>query len=461
MQVRRAKAIGVLADPQHALDLHATAELAADGTIPAQRPHRTGTTSGPTIHVHLHTDAIATFTDPASHRLEGGCVARVTRLGARSVAAVEQWLADLAPGARVTITPVVDLTEQISVDAYEVPDRLRAHMAERDLGCRFPWCGRQGRHDLDHIDPYVPTDDGGPPGQTSSANLARLCRFHHRVKTHSRVALPARTRRHPDLDLTAEPQLHRRRPRHPSPTTDHDAVSPSTVPGALGRVHVRHGGATSARTTDAEGVEDPGPAIKDASNHPVLVVCSGRGLMGAVREPHVAAAVVVDDHAGEIPVVAVRHHPAWAEVSGAAAAGVSGRKVVQGGLKPRQVIDRNRFRVPVETPPVRGATAGRLAYVEGVVTAHPCLLRLEERGLVVRGVLGAEAVTGRVVTRRQFAWAGSVTGGGELVRSDLWGVRDRGAGRGRTACADNEDGGRKAEAAARPAPGARVSADGR
>ena len=39
-QVRRAKAVGVLADPQYALDLHATAELAADGSVPAERPRR-------------------------------------------------------------------------------------------------------------------------------------------------------------------------------------------------------------------------------------------------------------------------------------------------------------------------------------------------------------------------------------------------------------------------------------
>ncbi len=150
--------------------------------------------------MHLHTDAIATFTSDTAPG-----VARVTRLGARSVAAVEQWLADLAPGARVTITPVVDLTEQISVDAYEVPDRLRAQVVERDSGCRFPWCGRQGRHDLDHIDPYVPTDDGGPPGQTSTTNLARLCRFHHRVKTHSEWDY----RREPDGTLTWTSPLRR------------------------------------------------------------------------------------------------------------------------------------------------------------------------------------------------------------------------------------------------------------
>jgi hypothetical protein len=29
-------------------------------------------------------------------------------------------------------------------------------------------------------------DEGGPPGQTNTLNLTKLCRFHHRVKTHSR-----------------------------------------------------------------------------------------------------------------------------------------------------------------------------------------------------------------------------------------------------------------------------------
>ena len=115
---------------------------------------------------------------------------RVDRWGPRSTETLRQWLAATAPGAVITLTPVIDCTSRISVDAYEVPDRLRAQVAARDHSCRFPWCGREGRFDVDHSQPYQCDDpdrpgSGPPPGQTSTDNLARLCRFHHRVKTHS------------------------------------------------------------------------------------------------------------------------------------------------------------------------------------------------------------------------------------------------------------------------------------
>ena len=79
---------------------------------------------------------------------------------------------------------MIDLTTDIAVDDYEIPTRLRRQVTERDDTCTFPWCGNAGRHDLDHRDPYLSPDDGGPPGQTSTPNLGRLCRFHHRLKTH-------------------------------------------------------------------------------------------------------------------------------------------------------------------------------------------------------------------------------------------------------------------------------------
>jgi hypothetical protein len=165
------------------------------------------------FHLHLHTDALDTLLSHAATRAHtaahgeraaaepeagagpgiqagGAGVVRVDRYGPRSLAAVRRWLTHGLPGSTVTVTPVIDCTQRIAVDAYEIPDRLRAQITERDHHCTFPWCGRQGRFDLDHLDPYRFDDPdrpgaGPPPQQTTTENLTRLCRFHHRVKTRT------------------------------------------------------------------------------------------------------------------------------------------------------------------------------------------------------------------------------------------------------------------------------------
>ena len=104
-QVRRAKGVGVLADPQYALDLHATAEpppTAPSGPAAAGR-HRLGRARRSTC--------TCTPTPSSGSPVSPGWTGS---RGARSLAAVRQWLADLAPGATIRVTPVVDLTEQIA-----------------------------------------------------------------------------------------------------------------------------------------------------------------------------------------------------------------------------------------------------------------------------------------------------------------------------------------------------------
>ncbi len=72
------------------------------------------------------------------------------------------------------------------MDQHDPPAAMREQVLLRDAHCVFPGCHRDSRAcDLDHITPYVPTDEGGPPGQTRAGNLAPLCRTHHRVKTHT------------------------------------------------------------------------------------------------------------------------------------------------------------------------------------------------------------------------------------------------------------------------------------
>jgi hypothetical protein len=85
---------------------------------------------------------------------------------------------------RVTVTPVVDLHETWAVDGYQAPPRIKERVALRYPVEVFPHGTlRSRRADGDHAVPY---DPGGPPGQTSTDNLAPLGRGHHRVKTHGR-----------------------------------------------------------------------------------------------------------------------------------------------------------------------------------------------------------------------------------------------------------------------------------
>jgi hypothetical protein len=174
---RRAKAVGVIADRQGTLDLLADPEHGgtADATIRATKSSRRPQV---VLYVHLHADAVA----------GGTGIARVEQLGPATLALVRQWL----QRSDITLKPVVDLNSQIAVDTYETPDRLREQVLLRTPCCPFPWCNNLSRtKDIDHITPFRlhrgPDDEqaaGPPEGQTSTDNLAGLCRRHHRLKTH-------------------------------------------------------------------------------------------------------------------------------------------------------------------------------------------------------------------------------------------------------------------------------------
>ncbi|WP_030482855.1 HNH endonuclease signature motif containing protein [Nocardioides aequoreus] len=163
LDVRRAKAVGVLADPQHALNL-------MSGETADTRPRATGTLD---LNVHL---------TPAD--LEGDGVAVVERLGALSTELFAGWLARHAvDGVAVRVRPVIDLSADNAVDRHDPTPAMREQIALRDATCVFPGCQRDSRScDLDHLMPY---DPDGPPGQTRPSNLAPLCRRHHRAKTHA------------------------------------------------------------------------------------------------------------------------------------------------------------------------------------------------------------------------------------------------------------------------------------
>ncbi len=180
--IRRAKAVGVLAQPQQALNLFdITARLAAGGDAGADKP-TTSAVSGrgvdprppATLYVHVSEDS---FTRDADG------VARFEGVGPVAIDQAKKWLSH----CQVTLKPVIDLANQAPVDSYEVPDRLREAVHLRSPVDIFPYATNTTRRkEADHSDPYVDPGDGGPPGQTRLDNLAPLVKFHHRIKTHGR-----------------------------------------------------------------------------------------------------------------------------------------------------------------------------------------------------------------------------------------------------------------------------------
>ena len=184
VDVRRAAAVGILANPQHALDLFTDIDAATGQTEPptdfTEQPIETpsavrrpmGTTRPDvTLYVHLTDEALQSGTG----------VARVEQIGPVTLDRVKTWLGH----ANVVVKPVIDLNDQVPVDAYEIPDRIReaVHLAI-PVDC-FPHATSTRRTgDIDHTIAFVKPDDGGPPGQTGVGKLGPITRFHHRVKTH-------------------------------------------------------------------------------------------------------------------------------------------------------------------------------------------------------------------------------------------------------------------------------------
>ena len=160
VNVRRAAAVGILANPQDALDLFADidtatadpepfadpadqadqADQADDAPTQAVRSGRTkpvDTRPDVTLYVHLTDEAVRSGTG----------VARVEQIGPVTLDRVRSWLGH----ANVVVKPVIDLNDQVPVDAYEIPDRIReaVHLAI-PVDC-FPYATSTRRTgDIDH-----------------------------------------------------------------------------------------------------------------------------------------------------------------------------------------------------------------------------------------------------------------------------------------------------------------------
>jgi hypothetical protein len=200
--VRRAKALGVLANPAQACLLLASAhgeatEEPEPGAVPDAMPDAVPTAveigvvfghvlaglgadawtrlrPRTVLYLHVAEEAVR-GTVPA-----GECPVRVEgpgpAAGPISTLQLKEWLAN----DQVVVKPVLDPLGQTPVDAHEIPERHREASILLNPFEVFPFGTRPARGaDLDHNRPYRERK----PGQTGPDNLGPLGRGHHRAKT--------------------------------------------------------------------------------------------------------------------------------------------------------------------------------------------------------------------------------------------------------------------------------------
>ncbi|WP_165354318.1 HNH endonuclease signature motif containing protein [Nocardioides glacieisoli] len=175
LDVRRAKALGDLARTQTALDLHTAGQGSSrtEDKLPVAREV--------VLHAHFPAESVGeqTVFGPIGRLEEGQRLVLLDQL--------QSWCGDSR--TKITIKPVIDLNAHLTAPGYDIPDRIRDQVILRDRTCVFPWCTRPARGcDVDHVIAYdhdAAAEGQAQPGPTTSANLACLCRFHHRLKTHT------------------------------------------------------------------------------------------------------------------------------------------------------------------------------------------------------------------------------------------------------------------------------------
>ena len=134
------------------------------------------------LQVHFSQETLASYQDGTSRF--GGGVGRFEGVGPVALGQVRRFLADT--GCDVRVQAVIDPDNSTPVDSYEIPRRIREAMFLRMPASCFPYATTTGRLELDHTKAYRPPIRGGPPGQTGIHGLGPLIRFEHRVKTHGR-----------------------------------------------------------------------------------------------------------------------------------------------------------------------------------------------------------------------------------------------------------------------------------
>ena len=134
LDVRKAKAVGVIANRQAALDLGTLLD-GSSGVEPGQTVNQQSVAKTK-LYLHLSLTDLLGLDDS-----DGAGFGTVERFGPASIARIKDW----AGRSRVTIQPVLDMSRNDAVDAHDPPAWMRELVILRDRHCVFPWCTRDAR----------------------------------------------------------------------------------------------------------------------------------------------------------------------------------------------------------------------------------------------------------------------------------------------------------------------------
>jgi hypothetical protein len=167
MATVKARARSLEAQARRAGSKDRSEAFAADGLVALAE----GPSPGPRAVVHVHVDRKAWHRG----RVERGERCFIPGVGPVPVAAARKLAGDGL--VKAVLADEADV-RAVAHFGRTIPARIRTALEARDVTCVVPGCDERDELEIDHIMPL------GEGGQTRLDNLARLCRWHHSLKTH-------------------------------------------------------------------------------------------------------------------------------------------------------------------------------------------------------------------------------------------------------------------------------------
>jgi hypothetical protein len=204
--VRRGRAVGILAHPQRALDL---CQPTNPDTTPTTAPRGNARPPRPCMSTSTtkRSPNLVPLLGVAWRGLEGE--------GPITVEQARRWLGH----CQVTVKPVLDLADQTPVDAYEIPDRLRDTIHLRNPVDVFPYAANTSRPPRHRPHRPLPTTRPRRPTRTNQGGQPRPDDpLPPPDQNPQPLAAPTTLPRRLPLALTPRPPLpggpHRNSPEH-------------------------------------------------------------------------------------------------------------------------------------------------------------------------------------------------------------------------------------------------------